>query len=174
MAKYVSIGQLQGEIRKSFASLKKYMDESIRAPVVSIAQQAKALADEVVRRANSGEFKGDKGDTGEKGEKGDTSLDFAIGSVTDGETISVTDVGSGGHVVLDFVLRAGRDGQDGAPGRDGAPGQDGAPGAKGEKGDTGAAGAAGYSPVRGTDYWTAADIASIKSYVDSAILGGTW
>lgn len=29
-------------------------------------------------------------------------------------------------------------------------------------------------PVRGNDYWTAADIAEIKSYVDNAILGGAW
>ena len=36
---------------------------------------------------------------------------------------------------------------------------------KGPKGDT---------PVRGTDYWTADDIAEIKSYVDDAILGGAW
>lgn len=42
------------------------------------------------------------------------------------------------------------------------------------RGATGAAGAAGYTPVRGTDYWTAADIAEIKSYVDEAILGGAW
>ena len=35
-------------------------------------------------------------------------------------------------------------------------------------------GAPGYSPVRGTDYWTAADIATIKGYVDDAILGGAW
>lgn len=45
---------------------------------------------------------------------------------------------------------------------------------KGEKGDTGAAGKDGYSPVRGTDYWTDADKAEIKSYVDEAILGGAW
>lgn len=32
----------------------------------------------------------------------------------------------------------------------------------------------GKTPVRGTDYWTAADIAEIKSYVDDAILGGAW
>lgn len=70
MAKYVSIGQLQGEIKKSFASLKKYMDENIRAPVVSIAQQAKALADELIRRADSGEFKGDTGPRGEPGVPG--------------------------------------------------------------------------------------------------------
>ena len=53
----------------------------------------------------------------------------------------------------------------------------GAPGAKGDKGDTGdngAPGADGHTPVRGTDYWTAADIAEIKSYVDTAILGGAW
>ena len=35
-------------------------------------------------------------------------------------------------------------------------------------------GDAGYSPVRGTDYWTAADKAEIKSYVDDAILNGAW
>lgn len=35
-------------------------------------------------------------------------------------------------------------------------------------------GADGYTPVRGTDYWTADDIATIKSYVDDAILGGAW
>lgn len=36
---------------------------------------------------------------------------------------------------------------------------------QGEKGD---------SPVRGTDYWTDADKAEIKAYVDEAILGGAW
>ena len=34
-------------------------------------------------------------------------------------------------------------------------------GLKGDKGDTGAAGADGYTPVKGTDYWTAADKAEI-------------
>lgn len=32
----------------------------------------------------------------------------------------------------------------------------------------------GYIPVRGVDYWTAADIAEIQSYVDEAILNGAW
>ena len=32
----------------------------------------------------------------------------------------------------------------------------------------------GYTPVRGTDYWTEADKAEIKAYVDEAILGGAW
>lgn len=39
---------------------------------------------------------------------------------------------------------------------------------------TAPAGPAGYSPVLGTDYWTEADKAEIKSYVDEAILGGAW
>jgi hypothetical protein len=38
----------------------------------------------------------------------------------------------------------------------------------------GPAGADGYSPVRGTDYWTEADKAEIRSYVEEAILGGAW
>lgn len=32
----------------------------------------------------------------------------------------------------------------------------------------------GYTPVREVDYWTEADKAEIKSYVDDAILGGVW
>lgn len=44
----------------------------------------------------------------------------------------------------------------------------------GPQGEQGIQGEAGYTPVRGTDYWTAADIAEIKSYVDDAILGGAW
>lgn len=31
-----------------------------------------------------------------------------------------------------------------------------------------------FTPVKGIDYWTEADIAEIKSYVDEAILGGKW
>ena len=50
-------------------------------------------------------------------------------------------------------------------------------GEKGDKGDAGANGSNGkdgYSPVRGTDYWTEADKNEIKSYVDQAILNGAW
>ena len=42
-------------------------------------------------------------------------------------------------------------------------------GEKGEKGDTGPAGANGYTPVRGTDYWTAADQEQIVSDVLAAL-----
>ena len=39
-------------------------------------------------------------------------------------------------------------------------------GSKGSTGAPGAAGEDGYTPVRGTDYWTADDIATIQSYID--------
>lgn len=43
---------------------------------------------------------------------------------------------------------------------------------RGEKGDTGAAGADGYTPVKGTDYWTAADKAEIVNDTLAAL--PTW
>ena len=42
-------------------------------------------------------------------------------------------------------------------------------GLKGDKGDTGAAGADGYTPVKGTDYWTAADKAEIVADTRAAL-----
>ena len=62
----------------------------------------------------------------------------------------------------------------GEKGAAGAQGAQGIQGIQGEKGEKGEKGADGYTPVRGTDYWTAADIAEIKSYVDDVILGGEW
>lgn len=47
-------------------------------------------------------------------------------------------------------------------------------GDKGDKGDTGAAGADGYTPVRGTDYWTEADKAEIVDELKpSQVTSGT-
>lgn len=44
----------------------------------------------------------------------------------------------------------------------------------GYQGPPGKDGEDGYTPVRGTDYWTEDDIATIKGYVDDAILNGAW
>lgn len=65
-------------------------------------------------------------------------------------------------------------GEKGDMGEVGPQGPQGEPGEQGPQGEAGATGAAGYSPVRGTDYWTDADKAEIKAYVDEAILGGAW
>ena len=42
---------------------------------------------------------------------------------------------------------------------------------KGEPGADGNPGADGYTPVRGTDYWTAQDVAEIQTYIDNQIGG---
>ena len=90
--------------------------------------------------------KGDTGETGPQGPKGDT-----------GETGS-----------------QGPKGDTGETGPQGPKGDTGETGPQGPKGDTGETGPAGYTPVRGTDYWTSTDIATIKSYVNDAILNGAW
>lgn len=43
---------------------------------------------------------------------------------------------------------------------------------KGDKGAKGDTGAAGKTPVRGTDYWTEADKAEMKAYIDQKIAEG--
>lgn len=101
---------------------------------------------------SSANLKGEKGDKGDRGEQGIQGVQGIQG--IQGET--------------------GAKGDKGDTGEQGIQGIQGEPGAKGDKGDKGDTGAAGYSPVRGTDYWTADDIAQIKSYVDDAILGGAW
>ena len=106
-------------------------------------------------------LKGDPGEKGEKGDKGDQGAPGADGAK--GEKGEKGDTGPQGP--------QGEKGDTGEAGPQGPAGADGQPGEKGEKGDTGAA---GYTPQRGTDYWTASDIAEIKSYVDEAILGGAW
>lgn len=54
-------------------------------------------------------------------------------------------------------------------GEPGAPGKDGADGLPGKDGKDGVDGADGYTPVKTVDYWTAADIAEIKSYIDASV-----
>ncbi len=81
--------------------------------------------------------------------------------------------------ILEITSASGTSSAD-LKGEKGEQGTQGEKGEKGEKGDTGAPGkdglngTDGYTPKRGTDYWTSADIAEIKGYVDDAILGGAW
>lgn len=134
--------------------------------------------------------KGDKGEPGVQGPQGPAGKDGVDGAP--GPKGDKGDIGPQGP--------AGEKGDKGEPGNDGAPGPKGDKGDTGEqgpqgpKGDTGdigpqgPAGADGHTPVKGTDYFTEADIAAIKeglatnAYVDeklgdidaalSAILGG--
>lgn len=122
--------------------------------------------------------KGDKGEqgpqgpVGEKGDKGEPGNDGAPGPKGD--------KGDPGE--------RGIQGEQGPQGPKGDTGDVGPQGPAGEQGPQGPAGADGHTPVKGTDYFTEADIAAIKeglatnAYVDeklgdidaalSAILGG--
>lgn len=96
---------------------------------------------------------GPKGEQGEKGEKGDTGAQ--------GETGPQGPKGDTGE--------QGPAGQDGAKGDTGETGAQGPKGDTGETGPQGATGADGKTPVRGTDYWTEEDIATINAYIDAKV-----
>lgn len=112
---------------------------------------------------------GPRGETGPQGIQGPqgvpgTSPTVATSSITGGTRVTITD-GTGEHS-FDVM-----DGQQGPQGETGPQGQQGIQGVQGPTGP------AGYTPVRGTDYWTAADIAAIEAdlqtWCDSTILGAS-
>lgn len=78
---------------------------------------------------------GPKGDKGDKGDQGEIGPEGPVGPKGD----------------------TGEQGPIGPEGPKGADGAQGIQGPKGDKGDTGPAGADGYTPVKGTDYFTEAD-----------------
>ena len=174
-------------------------DPAPEAPEVHVYDQILQLINDGAVRGEAGEpgatgpagAKGDKGDKGEKGDKGDPGAQGLQGekgekgdpgalafdaltpeqlALLKGEPGPKGDTGATGP--------QGPKGDTGATGPQGPKGDTGATGAKGEKGDkgdkgdTGTAGANGYTPIRGTDYFTAAD----KSEMVSAVLAAlpTW
>lgn len=89
---------------------------------------------------------GANGTNGTNGQDG-VSPTVSTTTITGGHQVSITDAtGTSSFNVMD--------GQQGATGATGA---------------TGPQGPAGYTPVRGTDYWTAADIATIQNYIDTEL-----
>ena len=100
--------------------------------------------------------KGEKGDTGEQGPQGETGPQGIQG--IQGEVGPQGPKGDKGDT-----------GEQGPQGIQGDIGPQGEKGEKGDTGDTGPAGANGYTPVRGTDYWTAADQEQIVSDVLAAL-----
>lgn len=133
-------------------------------------------------RGEKGE-KGEKGETGEKGdkgEKGDTGeqglnaaavptdgyYTFSVddngdlwASYPDSENPPAAQINDSGELVMDigedFSYNVGK--------------VKGDTGEKGEKGEKGATGAQGYTPIRGTDYWTDGDKQEIVSNTKESI-----
>lgn len=108
-----------------------------------------AIDNAIAQAKESGDLKGEKGDDG----------------------ISATHSWSGTTLTVTSASGTSSANLKGEKGEKGDTGSQGLQGETGPKGDTGAP---GYTPVRGTDYWTDADKAEIKSYVDEAILNGAW
>lgn len=108
-----------------------------------------AINNALAQAKASGEFDGEDGANG-----------VSATHIWNGTTLTITSASG--------TSSANLKGDKGDKGDTGVQGEKGADGAKGDKGD------AGYTPVRGTDYWTAADKAEIKTYVDEAILNGEW
>jgi len=128
--------------------------------------------------------------------KDGVSPTVSTASTTGGTKVTITDA-KGSH---EFVVKDGAKGADGSNGKDGTNGKDGKPGATGadgvtphigdnghwyigstdtgkpSRGATGAkgdTGTPGKTPVRGTDYWTAADKQEIVNSVIAALPDGT-
>lgn len=86
------------------------------------------------------------------------NIDIDANKVGNTTTITLTDKDGNEKTVT--IL----DGQDGQPGQDGAKGDKGDKGEQGIAGTNGTNGQDGYTPQRGTDYWTNQDIAVIEQY----------
>lgn len=126
------------------------------AEVGAISQSdLQAATDAVLAQAKaSGAFDGPQGPAGAPGKDGTAGADGVTPHIGDNGNwyIGSTDTGKPSRGV------AGEKGSDGANGKDGA---------QGEKG------ADGKTPVRGTDYWTAADKQEIVNSVIAALPDGT-
>lgn len=114
-----------------------------------------------------------KGERGEKGEQGPQGKQGEQGPQGESGADGVSCTHSWNGTILSVTSASGTTSAD-LKGEKGEQGEPGAKGDKGEAGQNGANGVDGYTPKRGTDYWTDADKAEIKSYVDEAILGGAW
>lgn len=104
-------------------------------------------------------IQGPPGEKGEKGDKGDPGIQGIQGP--QGEPGAKGEKGDTGP--------QGIQGPQGIPGEQGPQGEPGEKGDTGEQGPQGPAGADGYTPIKGTDYWTESDKAEIVQEAASSI-----
>lgn len=147
------------------------------------------VSDALQEAYDSGMFDGKAGPQGEKGDKGDpgptgsdgVSPTVDVAEITGGHRVTITDA-TGAHSFDVADGEQGETGPKGDTGPQGEKGDKGDTGSQGPKGDTGPTGPQGpqgvqgeqgpqgepgYTPVKGTDYWTDDDIAEIDAHAES-------
>lgn len=177
----VFVGLYAGNIRTSTPAELK-CEKCISDDGGTPAAPEENVYDQLMALLESGKIKGEKGDTGAaftyedfteeqlaalRGEKGDTGS-----TGPKGEQGAKGDTGAA--FTYDMFTPEQLAGLKGEKGEKGDAGERGPKGENGVAGTAGADGTNGHTPVRGTDYWTAEDIAAIQGYVEDAILGGEW
>lgn len=104
-----------------------------------------------------------------KGDKGDPTATIEINQVITGEAgteAKIENIGTDVNLKLDITIPRGDVGEigpQGPQGIQGPQGQDGPQGIQGETGAQGEKGEDGYTPIKGADYFTEAEIQQIKS-----------
>ena len=150
------------------------------AEVGAISQaDLQAATDAALAQAKaSGEFDGPAGPTGPQGPAGAPGKEGNAGA--DGITPHIGDNGNWyigstdtGKPSRGATGANGSDGAQGEKGDTGPAGPQGPAGATGQQGPKGDTGADGKTPVKGTDYWTAADKQEIVNSVIAALPDGT-
>ena len=150
------------------------------AEVGAISQaDLQAATDAALAHAKaSGEFDGPAGPTGPQGPAGAPGKEGNAGA--DGITPHIGDNGNWyigstdtGKPSRGATGANGSDGAQGEKGDTGPAGPQGPAGATGQQGPKGDTGADGKTPVKGTDYWTAADKQEIVNSVIAALPDGT-
>ena len=129
-------------------------------------------------------IQGKQGEKGETGAPGATGTTFTPSVSADGTLSWTNDGGKENPASVNIKGPQGEQGPQGDPGEKGETGAAGAigpegpqgpkgeQGPQGEPGATGPQGPAGHTPVKGTDYWTAADQTSMVNDVLAAL--PTW
>ena len=145
--------------------------EEATACGVSIEQILKVVADVPLMENEASLYivKGETGPQGPQGEKGaDGTMTFE--DLTPEQKASLKgDKGDKGDTgAAGPQGEPGPKGDKGDPGPQGPKGDTGETGAQGPKGDKGEPGTNGTTPVKGVDYWTAADQTSIINQLKSA------
>lgn len=138
-------------LNTQFLDVKEVLDEKMNSSELN-----QAVNTALTKAKESGEFDGADGKDGKDGTDG----------VDGKDGISVTHVWNG--TILTVTSASGTTSAD-LKGEKGDKGEKGEQGIQGEKGADGIAGSDGYTPRREVDYWTEADKAEIKAYVNECI-----